>query len=146
MSFFEKYKACIDEKISSTKRSIVVIKENNRRYELVNKGSWVITKFFVEGCITKKEGEKGCEAVLIAMKDKNKSKGFFVELKGMSVRAALKQVKSAFEKTKNDLKDHQLYGRIVPSEYKRTKFLDAEQGALIKLFKSYGGDLNNKRK
>ena len=44
-------------------------------------------------------------------------------------------------KTKNDLKDVQLYARIIPSAYKRTKFLESLEKSLYNQFKALGGDL-----
>lgn len=119
----------------------MVVKEKQRRYELVNNGAWEITKFTVEGCVTTELGEKGCEALLLATKNGQKSKGYFIELKGMSVRDALKQMKSSLNKTKSDLSGVQLFGRIVPSEYKRTKFLTNTEEALDELFRTHGGNL-----
>lgn len=136
-----KYNKCIDEKINKTKQRSIVLKQRNRRYELINEGAWMVTKLIVEGCITSEVGEKGCEAILLAEKAKETDKCFFIELKGVSVGDALKQIKSSLNKTKNDLKGVQLYARIIPSAYKRTKFLESFQKSLHFQFKASGGDL-----
>lgn len=141
MSLWNKYSNCIDEEIKETKQPRIVLKERRSRYELVNESACEVTKFIVEGCITNETGEKGCEAILFAKQLKVRSKAFYIELKGISVGDALKQIQSSLNKTKRDLKDVQLYGRIIPSAYKRTKFLESLEKSLSNQFRLLGGDL-----
>ena len=141
MIFLEKYKFCIDEKLNATNQSEVVLKQEGRRYCLKNKSNtWNITKVTIEKCVINEIGQKGCEAVLIATKENEKSKGYFVELKGCSVGDALKQIENSLNRTVNDLNNITLYGRIVPTEYKRNKFLNSHHQKLILIFKKHGGD------
>lgn len=141
MSFADKYAGCInDVHLNKTTQTNVVLLEKGRRYCLVNDDrSWQVTKFKVEGCITNAVGEKGCEAILIAEKEE-KVKGFYIELKGCSVGDAFKQIENSLNKTVKDLKGAVLFGRVVPSEYKRTKFLESHEQRLIWRFKDLGGN------
>lgn len=147
-SLFDTYYNCIDnESLKRTQIPNIVLKENNRRYSLNNESKYFITKFKVEDCIT--AGEKGCEAILYVesvTKANNEveyvgEKAFFIELKGCSVGHALKQLDNSFEKTKIALTGIKSFGRIVPSEYKRTKLLFAAEQKLILKFKQTGGNL-----
>jgi len=141
MLLLQKYPHCIDEHLNKTTQTNVVLKEKGRRYCLVNEtNSWEITKVKIENCIIKDVGEKGCEAILIAEKEKCKSRGYFIELKGISVGDALKQIENSLNKTVADLKNAELFGRIIPSEYKRNKFLESKEQRLILRFKSLGGN------
>lgn len=141
MELFDKYSACIDAVINKTTQSIVVLKEMGRRYSLLNPtNTWKVTKVAVENCITKDKGEKGCEAILIAERQQEKPKGYYVELKGCSVGDAFKQIENSLNKTVGLLKDVVLFGRVVPSEYKRNKFLESHEQRLILRFKKLGGN------
>jgi len=141
MHFIEKYINCVDEQINCTNQSEVVIKEQGRRYCLRNNtNTWNITKVTIEKCVINEIGQKGCEAVLIAAKENEKTKGYFIELKGCSVGNAMKQIENSLIRTINDLNNIILFGRIVPSKYKRNKFLDSRQQKLILKFNEYGGN------
>lgn len=140
MEFLDKYPACIDGQINKTTQTNVVLKEKGRRYCLVNKTNWVVTKVQIENCVINTIGEKGCEAILIAEKKSDKSQGYFVELKGISVGDALKQIENSLNKTIADLQNVALFGRIIPSAYKRNKFLETHQQRLILTFKQLGGN------
>lgn len=141
MLILEKYPLCIDKQINKTTRTNIVLKENRRRYCLVNsRNDWVVTKVHVENCIIKDIGEKGCEAILLAEQKHYKSKGYYIELKGVSVRHALKQIENSLNKTVADLQDVILFGRIIPSEYKRTRFLETQEQKLTLRFKKLGGN------
>ena len=141
MIFLEKYHLCIDNQIHKTTQSNVVIKEMGRRYSLVNStNSWAVSKVKIEKCVINSEGEKGCEAILIAEKDKVQSRGYFVELKGCSVGDGFKQIENSLNKTVADLVNVILFGRVIPSEYKRTKFLESHQQRLVLTFKKLGGN------
>jgi hypothetical protein len=145
-SFLETYSKCLDDKkINRTQQANIVLEERRRKYILINKSSLFITKIIVEGCVTAGHGEKGCEAILY-VEEKNSEdysgvKAFFIELKGCSVGDALKQIDNSFETTKSYLKNIISFGRIVPSEYKRTKFLMTFEQRLFLKFKATGGDL-----
>ncbi len=139
--FIEKHTACVDDKIRATKQSEVVLKQEGRRYCLTNKSNtWKITKITIENCVIEEIGQKGCEAILIAKKENQRSLGYFVELKGCSVGDAMKQIENSLDKTRSDLKEFILFGRIVPTEYKRNKFLDSHQQRLILKFNNLGGN------
>lgn len=141
MDFLNKYPHCIDEQINRTIQTNVVLKESGRRYCLINStNSWKVTKVQIEDCVIKGIGEKGCEAVLITEKVKVTSRGYFIELKGISVGHAFKQIENSLFKTKQDLIGVDLFGRVIPSEYKRTKFLESTEQRLILRFKSLGGN------
>ncbi len=141
MDLLKKYPQCIDEIINNTTQTNVVLKEKGRRYCLLNStNSWQVTKMQIENCVINTVGEKGCEAILIAQKEKV-NKGYYVELKGISVGQALKQIENSLNKTKADLKNVILFGRIIPSAYKRNKFLETHQQKLFLRFKRLGGDL-----
>jgi hypothetical protein len=140
MAFLDKYAQCIDEQINKTIQSKVVLQEKGRRYCLTNSdNSWQITKVKVENCVINTVGEKGCEAILIAEK-KNESRGYFIELKGISVGDAFKQIENSLNKTIADLKQMNLFGRVIPSAYKRNKFLASHEQRLILRFKRLGGN------
>ncbi len=140
MDFLDKYPQCVDKQISKTVQGKVVLQEKGRRYCLVNKTkSWQVTKVQIENCVINTVGEKGCEAILIAEKE-NENRGYYVELKGISVGDALKQIENSLNKTVADLKHVILFGRIVPSAYKRNKFLETHEQRLILRFKRLGGD------
>ena len=141
MDFIEKYIHCVDEKIKNTNQSEVVLKQEGRRYCLKNTtNDWRITKVVIEKCVINEIGQKGCEAVLIATKANEKSKAYFIELKGCSVGDAMKQIENSLERTKVDLNSFTLFGRIVPTEYKRNKFLESHQQRLILKFNKLGGN------
>ena len=141
MELFDKYSACIDAVINKTTQSSVVLKQVGRRYSLLNPtNTWQVTKVTVENCITKNKGEKGCEAILAAQKKGENTKGYYVELKGCSVGDAFKQIENSLNKTVGLLKDVILFGRVVPSEYKRNKFLESQEQRLILRFKKLGGN------
>ncbi len=141
MDFIEKYIHCVDEKIKASNQSEVVIKQEGRRYCLNNKmNNWNITKVIIEKCVINEIGQKGCEAIFIASKENEKVKGFFIELKGCSVGDAMKQIENSLNKTIADLKNIILFGRIVPTQYKRNKFLDSHQQRLILKFTKLGGN------
>lgn len=141
MNLINKYEACLDAILVKTKQTKVVLSENKRRYSLWNPNNdWEISKVKVENCITSGSGEKGCEAILIAEKKHHDPLGFYVELKGCSVGDALKQIDNSLNKTVGDLKGVKLFGRIIPTEYKRNKFLESFQQRLILRFKQFGGD------
>ncbi len=141
MELFDKYTACVDKLINKSTQSNVVLKQMGRRYSLVNvTNTWSLTKVIVENCITKGKGEKGCEAILIAEKHEEKTKGFYVELKGCSVGDAFKQIENSLNKTVGMLKGAVLSGRVIPSEYKRNRFLGAHEQRLILRFKKLGGN------
>jgi|GEM_PF-4752936 len=141
MELLDKYSGCIDPVLNKTTQSNVVLKEKGRRYSLLNStNTWQVTKITVEGCITKDRGEKGCEAILIAQREGVKTKGYYVELKGCSVGDAFKQIENSLNKTVGLITDVDLFGRVVPSEYKRNKFLESHQQRLILRFKMLGGD------
>lgn len=141
MELFNKYQGCIDAVIKKTNQSSVVLKQMGRRYSLLNpNNSWAITKVIIETCISKDVGEKGCEAILVAEKNDERTKAFYIELKGCSVGDAFKQIESSLNKTAHLVKDVALYGRVVPTEYKRNKFLESHQQRLILRFKKLGGD------
>jgi hypothetical protein len=95
MEFLDKHPGCIDQQINKTTQTNVVLKEKGRRYCLVNKTNWLVTKVQIENCVINTIGEKGCEAILIAEKENTKSLGYFVELKGVSVGDALKQIENS---------------------------------------------------
>lgn len=141
MNFLEKYTACIDDvQLNKTTQSKVVLLQKGRRYCLINKSkNWQVTKFKVENCITNAAGEKGCEAILLAEMT-GEAKGFYVELKGVSVGDAFKQIENSLNKTIVDLKNVVLFGRVVPSAYKRNKFLESYEQRLILKFRSLGGN------
>jgi hypothetical protein len=137
----DKYIHCVDEKIKATNQSEIVIKQEGRRYCLNNKtNTWNITKVTIEKCVINEIGQKGCEAVLIASKENEKIKGYFIELKGCSVGDAMKQIENSLKRTIDDLKGYILFGRIVPTEYKRNKFLDSHLQRLILQFNKLGGN------
>jgi hypothetical protein len=138
MEFLEKHPECIDQQINKTTQTNVVLKEKGRRYCLLNKTKWQVTKVQIENCVI--IGEKGCEAILIAEKESTKSLGYFVELKGISVGDALKQIENSLNRTAADLKNVVLFGRIIPSSYKRNKFLETHQQRLFLRFKELGGN------
>ena len=141
MIFLEKYHQCIDAQIHKTTQSYVVVKEMGRRYSLVNNNnSWQVTKVKIEKCVVNSEGEKGCEAILIAEKNNVQSRGYFIELKGCSVGDAFKQIENSLSRTVADLVNVTLFGRVIPSEYKRTKFLESHQQRLVLKFKKLGGN------
>jgi hypothetical protein len=141
MELFDKYQGCIDPVLNKTSQSSVVLKQMGRRYSLLNPtNTWKVTKVTVENCITKNKGEKGCEAILIAQKEEQKPKGYYVELKGCSVGDAFKQIENSLNKTVGLLKNVVLFGRVVPSEYKRNKFLESQEQRLILRFKKLGGN------
>lgn len=140
MEFLDKHPGCIDQQINKTTQTNVVLKEKGRRYCLVNKTNWLVTKVQIENCVINTVGEKGCEAILIAEKENAKSQAYFVELKGISVGEALKQIENSLNRTVADLKDVLLFGRVVPSAYKRNKFLETHQQRLILKFKKLGGN------
>jgi hypothetical protein len=141
MVFIDKYIHCVDDKLKATNQSEVVLKQEGRRYCLANKtNTWNITKVTIEKCIINEIGQKGCEAILLAQKQKESNLGYFVELKGCSVGDAMKQIENSLNRTIADLKGFILYGRIVPSEYKRNKFLDNHQQRLILKFSKLGGN------
>lgn len=140
MAFLDKYAQCIDGQINNTTQSKVVLKEQGRRYSLSNANNdWKVTKVKIENCVINTIGEKGCEAVLIA-ENENERKGYFVELKGISVGDAFKQIENSLNKTVVDLKNIMLFGRVIPSAYKRNKFLESHQQRLILRFKQLGGN------
>lgn len=140
MDFIDKYIHCVDEKIRNTNQSEVVVKQEGRRYSLRNKtNTWNITKVTIEKCVINQIGQKGCEAILIAEKENENNLGYFVELKGCSVGDAMKQIENSLSRTIDDLKGFILFGRIVPTEYKRNKFLDSHQQRLILKFNKLGG-------
>ena len=140
MDFVDKYIHCVDEKIRNTNQSEVVVKQEGRRYSLRNKtNTWNITKVTIEKCVINQIGQKGCEAILIAEKENENNLGYFVELKGCSVGDAMKQIENSLSRTIDDLKGFILFGRIVPTEYKRNKFLDSHQQRLILKFNKLGG-------
>jgi len=141
MYFIDKYIYCVDDKIRNSNQSEVVVKQEGRRYCLRNETkAWNITKVTIEKCVINEIGQKGCEAVLIAAKENEKTKGYFIELKGCSVGDAMKQIENSLIRTINDLNNIILFGRIVPSKYKRNKFLDSRQQKLILKFNEYGGN------
>jgi hypothetical protein len=141
MNFIDKYIHCVDEKIKVTNQSAVVLKQEGRRYCLVNKtNTWNVTKVTIEKCVINEIGQKGCEAILIAEKEEENKLGYFVELKGCSVGDAMKQIENSLSRTLSDLKGFILFGRIVPSAYKRNKFLDSHQQRLILKFNKLGGN------
>jgi hypothetical protein len=139
MEFLDKYPECIDGQINKTTQTNVVLKEKGRRYCLVNKTNWLVTKVQIENCVINTIGEKGCEAILIAEKENAKSQGYFVELKGISVGDAIKQIENSLNKTIADLQNVVLFGRVIPSSYKRNKFLETREQKLILRFKGLGG-------
>lgn len=140
MILVEKYLACVDGQINKTTQSRVVLQERGRRYCLTNSNnSWQITKVRVEHCIMTEIGEKGCEAILIAEAEKE-NRAYYVELKGVSVNDAFKQIENSLAKTVADLNGAILFGRIIPSAYKRNKFLETQEKRLILRFKSLGGN------
>ena len=140
MDFIDKYIHCVDEKIRNTNQSEIVVKQEGRRYSLRNKtNTWNITKVTIEKCVINQIGQKGCEAILIAEKENENNLGYFVELKGCSVGDAMKQIENSLSRTIDDLKGFILFGRIVPTEYKRNKFLDSHQQRLILKFNKLGG-------
>jgi hypothetical protein len=134
MGFIDKYIHCVDEKIKATNQSEVVLKQEGRRYCLANKtNTWNITKVTIEKCVINEIGQKGCEAILVAKKEKESNLGYFVG-------DAMKQIENSLSRTLADLNGFILYGRIVPSEYKRNKFLDSHQQRLILKFSKQGGN------
>jgi hypothetical protein len=142
MLFLEKYIHCVDdEKLSKTTQSNVVLNEQGRRYCLKNTTrNWQITKVKIEKCVISSVGEKGCEAILIAEKENDNTRGYYVELKGVSVGDAFKQIENSLERTVADLQNVVLFGRVIPSAYKRNKFLESHQQRLILRFKNLGGN------
>jgi hypothetical protein len=142
MLFLEKYLHCIDdEQLNKTTQSRVVLSEKGRRYCLKNSSkSWQVTKVKSENCVINIPGEKGCEAIFIAEKAENKSRGYYIELKGISVGDAFKQIENSLNKTLAGLPAVSLFGRIIPPEYKRNKFLESREQKLILKFKSLGGN------
>ena len=141
MDILNKYPHCIDEQLNKTTQTNVVLKEKGRRYCLRNNtNSWQVTKIQIENCVIKSIGEKGCEAILIVEKENFKSRGYFIELKGISVGHAFKQIENSLNKTVADLKNVALFGRVIPSEYKRNKFLESKEQRLILRFKNLGGN------
>jgi hypothetical protein len=141
MNFLNKYPQCIDEQINKTTQTNVVLKEKNRRYCLTNNtNTWEVTKVNIENCVTIGFGEKGCEAILITEKENFQTRGYYVELKGVSVGDAFNQIENSLSRTIADLKNIMLFGRVVPSEYKRNKFLETHQQRLILKFKRLGGN------
>jgi hypothetical protein len=146
-NFLSRYSQCIahEEGLYKTTRKTVVLEERGRRYCLENRSGLVITKVKVEGCVTSGHNQKGCEAILVVETVENNdwqpTKAFFVELKGCAVRDALKQLDNTYETTKSYLMGIALFGRIVPSQYKRTKFLDTYEQKLRMKFKNTGGNL-----
>lgn len=142
MLFLEKYLACIDDaQLNKTTQSNVVLIEKGRRYCLINgTNSWLVTKVKIENCVINNVGEKGCEAILIAEKENINTRGYYVELKGISVGDAFKQIENSLNKTVADLQNVALFGRVIPSSYKRNKFLESHQQRLILRFKGLGGN------
>ncbi|MEP7143326.1 MAG: hypothetical protein ABI707_10670 [Ferruginibacter sp.] len=141
MIFLDKYPQCIDKQLNKTTQTNVVLKEKGRRYCLINNANtWEVTKVQIENCVIKSIGEKGCEAILIAEKESVKNRGYFIELKGVSVGHSFKQIENSLNKTVADLKNVILFGRVIPSEYKRNKFLESTELKLILKFKSLGGN------
>ncbi len=142
MLFLEKYIRCIDdEKLNKTTQSNVVLIEKGRRYCLRNTTkSWQVTKVKIEKCVINSVGEKGCEAILIAEKENTNTKGYYVELKGISVGDAFKQIENSLNKTVADLQNVILFGRVIPSAYKRNRFLESHQQRLVLRFKSLRGN------
>ncbi len=141
MTLVEKYKECINPLLNKTTQTNVVLKESNRRYCLINTdNSWQVTSVKVENCISKDIGEKGCEAILIAERQIEITKGYFIELKGCLVGDAMKQIENSLVRTIDYLNVYILFGRIIPSEYKRTKFLESFEQRLILKFKKLGGN------
>ena len=140
MEFLNKYFQCVDEQINKTTQSKVVLQEKGRRYCLINKiNNWQVTKVKVENCIVKSVGEKGCEVILIAQKE-YESRAYYVELKGISVGNAFKQIENSLNKTEKDLQNVILFGRVIPSAYKRNKFLETHEQRLIWRFEKSGGN------
>jgi hypothetical protein len=141
MLFLEKYPLCIDGQLNKTTQTNVVLNEMGRRYCLKNSTrTWQITKVKIEQCVINSVGEKGCEAILIAEKENFNSKGYYIELKGISVGDAFKQIENSLNKTLADLQNVILFGRVIPSAYKRNKFLESDQKRLVLRFKRLGGD------
>ncbi len=140
MVFLDKYPQCIDVQLNKTTQTKVVLQEKGRRYCLTNTtNSWQVTKVQIENCVINSFGEKGCEAILIAEKE-NENRGYYVELKGISVGNAFKQIENSLNKTLADLNGVILYGRVIPSAYKRNKFLESHEQRLILKFKRLGGN------
>ena len=141
MLFLEKYPQCVDGQLNKTTQSNVVLIEKRRRYCLRNAtNSWQVTKVKIEKCVINSVGEKGCEAILITEKENVNTRGYYVELKGIAVGDAFKQIENSLNKTIADLPNVILFGRVIPSEYKRNKFLESHQQRLVLRFKNLGGD------
>ena len=142
MLFIEKYFHCIDdEQLNRTTQSNVVLTEKGRRYCLKNSTrTWEVTKVKIEKCVINSVGEKGCEAILIAEKANANARGYYVELKGISVGDAFKQIENSLNRTVEDLPNVFLFGRVIPSAYKKTDFLKSPQQRLVLRFKSLGGN------
>jgi hypothetical protein len=150
-NIYKIYNGCIDdERKHRTQKPLIPLEQNKRKYTLRNMSRLYVTKFKVEGCITEGVRQKGCEAILYAEKKVSKQyvgiKAFFVELKGGAVDDALKQIDNAFEKVKNLLPDVVLYGRIVPSKYRKAALLTSKQQDLHLKFLKTGGNLIIKEK
>ena len=77
---------------------------------------------------------------MITEKENVNTRGYYVELKGIAVGDAFKQIENSLNKTIADLPNVILFGRVIPSEYKRNKFLESHQQRLVLRFKNLGGD------
>ncbi|MEO6252942.1 MAG: hypothetical protein ABIO79_06540 [Ferruginibacter sp.] len=142
MLFLEKHTNCIDdEQLNKTTQSNVVLNEKGRRYCLKNTTrTWQVTKVKIEKCVINIAGEKACEAILIAEKENINTRGYYVELKGISVGDAFKQIENSLNRTAVDLPNVILFGRVIPSAYKKPDFLKSQQQRLVLRFKGLGGD------
>lgn len=91
-------------------RKTIVVKDsgNKQEYRVTNHKGKEICKIKVDGCLIK-DGEK-CDYLILACEDKS---AFFVELKGHDLQKALGQIDSSLTKVITEIKEFNIYARIV---------------------------------
>ncbi|MFN7414725.1 MAG: hypothetical protein ACK5RT_12605 [Dolichospermum sp.] len=91
-------------------RKTIVVRDsgNKQEYRVTNDNGKEICKIKVDGCLIK-EGER-CDYLILACEDKS---AFFVELKGHDLQKAVGQIDSSLTKLITEIKEFNIYARIV---------------------------------
>lgn len=89
------YNACTEKKKSSK----IVVSENKSKFIIINNKKKVIHKVKVDGCLIS-ENSKKCDW-LFEINPKSKELVIFLELKGVDLKHAIRQIESTIQQTKS---------------------------------------------
>lgn len=123
---------CIDEG-KKGKLNVIAFKESKSRYTANNPNGNYLIQYTVDNCLIESQNEVKCDKLVIDCTTKS---AYFVELKGVDLSKASKQIINSIGILRPKLKGFKIFARIVLTKSRSDNTRNESFSKLVKLLKA----------